>query len=43
MYKMEENKKIIKQLIEQEMKQSYLDYSMSLTSGRALPTITDIE
>jgi|APSaa5957512622_1039677.scaffolds.fasta_scaffold01293_15 DNA gyrase subunit A len=41
MYKMEENKKIIKQLIEQEMKQSYLDYSMSVIVGRALPDVRD--
>ena len=38
---MEENTKIKKQLIEQEMKQSYLDYSMSVIVGRALPDVRD--
>jgi DNA gyrase subunit A len=43
MYKMEENEnpRILKQLIELEMKQAYLDYSMSVIVGRALPDVRD--
>jgi DNA gyrase subunit A len=35
------NDKIINRLIEDEMKQSYLDYSMSVIVGRALPDVRD--
>ncbi len=43
---MEENKpktneKIVYRVIEEEMKQSYLDYSMSVIVGRALPDVRD--
>jgi len=42
---MEETKqyeeKIVPRLIEEEMKQSYLDYSMSVIVGRALPDVRD--
>ncbi len=43
---MEESKpnkqeKIVDKLIEEEMKQSYLDYSMSVIVGRALPDVRD--
>src|SRR3989338_3478661 len=42
----EENPKIgtviIPRLIEEEMKQSYLDYSMSVIVGRALPDVRDV-
>jgi DNA gyrase subunit A len=38
---MEEKKKIIPQSIEKEMKRSYIDYSMSVIVGRALPDIRD--
>jgi len=39
---MEESKeKIIDRMIEEEMKQSYLDYSMSVIVGRALPDVRD--
>ncbi|MCK4521816.1 MAG: DNA gyrase subunit A, partial [Nanoarchaeota archaeon] len=43
---MEENKqktqgKVINRVIEDEMKQSYLDYSMSVIIGRALPDVRD--
>ncbi|MDR0309553.1 MAG: DNA topoisomerase 4 subunit A, partial [Candidatus Methanoplasma sp.] len=38
---MEERKKIIPQSIEKEMKRSYIDYSMSVIVGRALPDIRD--
>ncbi|MCL2031669.1 MAG: DNA gyrase subunit A [Methanomassiliicoccaceae archaeon] len=37
----EERKKIIPQSIEKEMKRSYIDYSMSVIVGRALPDIRD--
>jgi len=33
--------KIIQRVIEDEMKQSYLDYSMSVIVGRALPDVRD--
>ena len=36
-----QNDKIIPRVIEDEMKQSYLDYSMSVIVGRALPDIRD--
>ena len=32
---------IIRRVIEDEMKQSYLDYSMSVIVGRALPDVRD--
>ncbi|MCL1979109.1 MAG: DNA gyrase subunit A [Methanomassiliicoccaceae archaeon] len=38
---MEEKKKIIPQSIEKEMKRAYIDYSMSVIVGRALPDIRD--
>jgi len=38
---MEETTRIKKQPIEQEMKSSYLDYSMSVIVGRALPDVRD--
>ncbi|MCL2147814.1 MAG: DNA gyrase subunit A [Methanomassiliicoccaceae archaeon] len=38
---MEERKRIIPQSIEKEMKRSYIDYSMSVIVGRALPDIRD--
>jgi len=39
---MEESKeKIVDRMIEDEMKQSYLDYSMSVIVGRALPDVRD--
>jgi len=39
---MEENQEKIKpQIIEEEMKKSYLDYSMSVIVGRALPDVRD--
>ena len=38
---MEEHKKIIPQSIEKEMKRAYIDYSMSVIVGRALPDIRD--
>ena len=34
-------KQIVSRLIEQEMKQSYLNYSMSVIVGRALPDVRD--
>lgn len=37
----ENNQKIIPRLIEQEMKTSYLGYSMSVIVGRALPDVRD--
>ena len=37
----EPEQKIISKLIEEEMKQSYLDYSMSIIVGRALPDVRD--
>ena len=37
----EERKKIIPQSIEKEMKRAYIDYSMSVIVGRALPDIRD--
>ena len=33
--------KIIDQTIEQDMKQSYLDYAMSVIIGRAIPDVRD--
>ncbi|MCX6709212.1 MAG: hypothetical protein NTW67_06225, partial [Candidatus Woesearchaeota archaeon] len=33
--------KIVSRVIEQEMKASYLDYSMSVIVGRALPDVRD--
>ena len=33
--------KIVQKLIEEEMKSSYLDYSMSVIVGRALPDVKD--
>jgi len=39
--KKENTEKIIPQIIEQEMKSSYLDYSMSVIVGRALPDVRD--
>lgn len=36
-----QNDKIINQVIEDEMKQAYLDYSMSVIVGRALPDVRD--
>jgi len=46
MEKIEENKpkkqeKIVTKVIEEEMKKSYLDYSMSVIVGRALPDVRD--
>lgn len=38
---MEERKKVVNQSIEREMKRSYIDYSMSVIVGRALPDIRD--
>ena len=38
---MEERKKIIPQSIEKEMKRAYINYSMSVIVGRALPDIRD--
>jgi DNA gyrase subunit A len=35
------NEKIVARVIEDEMKQSYLDYSMSVIVGRALPDVRD--
>jgi len=35
------DKKIVKKVIEEEMKQSYLDYAMSVIVGRALPDVRD--
>jgi DNA gyrase subunit A len=37
----EEQVKIIQRIIEDEMKESYLDYSMSVIVGRALPDVKD--
>ena len=37
----QDNQKIIKSVIEDEMKQSYLDYAMSVIIGRALPDVRD--
>ncbi|MBW2980227.1 DNA gyrase subunit A [Candidatus Woesearchaeota archaeon] len=37
----EPEQKIVQKLIEEEMKQSYLDYSMSIIVGRALPDVRD--
>ena len=39
--KVETNPRIIPKLIEDEMKKSYLDYSMSVIVGRALPDVRD--
>src|SRR3989344_1109671 len=33
--------KVVQRVIEDEMKQSYLDYSMSVIVGRALPDVRD--
>ena len=41
MEEQQERKKIIPQSIEKEMKRSYIDYSMSVIVGRALPDIRD--
>lgn len=38
---MEENKKILPIEIAEEMKKSYIDYSMSVIAGRALPDVRD--
>ena len=38
---MSDNEKIIPILIEDEMKESYLDYSMSVIVSRALPDVRD--
>ncbi|MDY6231675.1 DNA topoisomerase (ATP-hydrolyzing), partial [Peptostreptococcus porci] len=38
---MEENKRIILREIADEMKNSYIDYSMSVIAGRALPDVRD--
>ncbi len=38
---MAENEKIVPVLIEEEMKESYLDYSMSVIVARALPDVRD--
>lgn len=38
---MAENEKILPRLIEDEMKESYLDYSMSVIVSRALPDVRD--
>ena len=37
----ENNEKIIPRNIEDEMKKSYIDYSMSVIVGRALPDVRD--
>jgi DNA gyrase subunit A len=37
----EKQEKIVDRVIEEEMKQSYLDYSMSVIVGRALPDVRD--
>jgi len=37
----EEAKRIINQTVEQEMQRSYIDYSMSVIVGRALPDVRD--
>jgi DNA gyrase subunit A len=37
----EPNQRIVQKVIEDEMKQSYLDYSMSVIVGRALPDVRD--
>ena len=36
-----ENNRVVPRVIEEEMKQSYLDYSMSVIVGRALPDVKD--
>ena len=38
---MDESQKIIPRIIEQEMKQAYVDYAMSVIVGRALPDVRD--
>ncbi|MAF99313.1 MAG: DNA gyrase subunit A, partial [Nanoarchaeota archaeon] len=38
---MDEKQRVIPQLIEEEMKQAYLDYAMSVIVGRALPDVRD--
>ena len=38
---MKNSKEITKIAIEEELKQSYLDYAMSLIVGRALPDVRD--
>ncbi|MBI2137991.1 hypothetical protein HYU13_00225, partial [Candidatus Woesearchaeota archaeon] len=35
------NEKIVPRVIEEEMKQSYVDYAMSVIVGRALPDVRD--
>ena len=37
----EHHKRIINQTVEQEMQRSYIDYSMSVIVGRALPDVRD--
>lgn len=39
--KVEDPKKVVPRLIEEEMKASYLDYAMSVIVGRALPDVKD--
>ena len=38
---MEEDKQILKVIVEDQLKQAYLDYSMSVIIGRALPDVRD--
>ncbi|MBI4153321.1 DNA gyrase subunit A [Candidatus Woesearchaeota archaeon] len=38
---MEESQRIIPRIIEQEMRQAYVDYAMSVIVGRALPDVRD--
>ena len=38
---MEENKRILPTEISSEMKNSYIDYAMSVIAGRALPDVRD--
>src|SRR3989338_4529456 len=38
---MDESQKIIPRIIEQEIKQAYVDYAMSVIVGRALPDVRD--
>jgi len=39
--KSEDKERIVPRLIEDEMKQSYVDYAMSVIIGRALPDVRD--
>ncbi len=41
MAEIKEEKKVISRVIEEEMKQSYVDYAMSVIVGRALPDVRD--